>query len=140
MKIEQLTHECGQTLENALNSNLLGIMQDNSDEIRDAYPEGSFRQLFWEEQLCAATVKNACQIKWHPIMIQWCLNLKLLSSSAYHAMRTSGIMQLRSECTLRDYTNIFKIRLDSNMKLMPYWPLSRRSKSCQKTGNTAALT
>ena len=79
-----------------------------SDEIRDAYPEGSFRRLFWDEQLRAATVKNARQIRWHPMMIRWCLNLKLLSSSAYHAMRTSGIMQLPSEHTLRDYTNYFQ--------------------------------
>ena len=49
LKIEQLTQECGQTLDNALNSDLLGIMQDKSDEIRDAYPERSFKRLFWDE-------------------------------------------------------------------------------------------
>ena len=47
--IEPFNQECGQTLDNALNYDLLGIMQDNSDEIRDVYPEGSFRLLFWDE-------------------------------------------------------------------------------------------
>lgn len=47
------------------------------------------------------------QVRWHPVMIKWCLNLKLLSSSAYHASRTSGFVKLPSERTLRDYTNYF---------------------------------
>ena len=36
------------------------------------------------------------------------MNLKLLSSSAYHSLRTSGFMKLPSERTLRDYTHFFK--------------------------------
>ncbi len=51
---------------------------------------------------------NAKQMRWHPMMIRWCLNLKLLSSSAYHSLRTSGFIKLPSERTLRDYTNYFK--------------------------------
>ena len=33
---------------------------------------------------------------------------KLLSSAAYHAMRTSGFITLPSEITLRDYINYIK--------------------------------
>ena len=36
------------------------------------------------------------------------MNLKLLSSSAYHCLRTSGFVKLPSERTLRDYTHLFK--------------------------------
>lgn len=39
---------------------------------------------------------------------RWCLNLKLLSSSAYHCLRTSGFVKLPCERTLRDYTHVFK--------------------------------
>lgn len=39
---------------------------------------------------------------------RWCLNIKLLSSSAYHCLRTAGFIKLPSERTLRDYTHIFK--------------------------------
>ena len=38
-------------------------------------------------------------------MIKWCLSLKLLSSSCYNALRSSGLIKLPSERTLRDYTN-----------------------------------
>lgn len=36
------------------------------------------------------------------------MSLKLLSSAAYHSLRTSGFMKLPSERTLRDYTHFFK--------------------------------
>ena len=42
-------------------------------------------------------------------MIKWCLNLKLLSTSSYHALRTSGFVTLPSERTLRDYTSYFYV-------------------------------
>ena len=40
-------------------------------------------------------------------MNKWCLNLKLLSSAAYHSLRSSGFVKL-PERTLRDYTHFFK--------------------------------
>ena len=41
-------------------------------------------------------------------MVRWCLNLKLLSSAAYHSLRTSGFLTLPSERTLRDYSHFIK--------------------------------
>lgn len=35
-------------------------------------------------------------------------HIKMLSSSAYHALRTSGFVKLPSERTLRDYTHHFE--------------------------------
>ena len=86
---------------------MLGIMEEHTERVMAAYPEGSFARLFWEEQLKASSVADKRQVRWHPIMVKWCLNLKLLSSSAYHAMRSSGFLKLPSERTLRDYTNYF---------------------------------
>ena len=37
------------------------------------------------------------------MMIKWALHLKMLSSAAYNAARTSGFMSLPSERALRDY-------------------------------------
>ena len=41
-------------------------------------------------------------------MIRRCLNLKLISSGAYGALRSSGVLVLPSERTLRDYTHWVK--------------------------------
>ena len=37
---------------------------------------------------------------WHPMIIKWCLHLKVLSSAAYHAFQTSRFITLPSERTL----------------------------------------
>ena len=84
------------------------IMSDNVDQVHKAYSENSFARLLWDSQLKAATVKDHRQVRWHPLLIKWCLNLKLLSSSAYSAMRTSGFLTLPSERTLQDYVHHFK--------------------------------
>ena len=42
------------------------------------------------------------------MMIKWCLNLKWMSSSAYSALRTSGVLTLPSQRILRDYTHFIK--------------------------------
>lgn len=83
-------------------------MNENCERIKHTYPDGSFARLLWEEQLKSASVKDSRQIRWHPLMIKWCLNLKLISSAAYHAVCTSGFLRLPSERTLRDYTHYFK--------------------------------
>ena len=86
-KIKELTQEQGDDVDANLNANLLGIMNESCENIKRAYPEGSFARLFWEDQLKAASVKDARQICWHPLMIKWCLNLKLISSAAYVNVR-----------------------------------------------------
>ena len=66
-------------------------------------------KFFWQEQMHALSCKDSRQIRWHPLMIKWCLNIKLRSTSAYAAMRNSGFLKLPSERTLRDYTHWTKM-------------------------------
>ena len=57
----------------------------------------------------ALSFKDSRQIRWHPLMIKWCLNVKLRSTSAYAAMRNSGFLKLPRERTLQDYTHWTKM-------------------------------
>ena len=57
----------------------------------------------------ALSCNNARQMRWHPLMIKWCLNINLRSTAAYKAMRNSGFLKLPSERTLRDYTDWTKM-------------------------------
>lgn len=109
-KIQESSEVSGVCLDEALHFDLVNIMKEQDNSIKENFPEGSFRRLFWTEQMKAAVVKDARQMRWHPTMIRWCLNLKLLSTSAYHSLRISGFMKLPSERTLRDYTNFFPIK------------------------------
>ncbi len=51
------------------------------------------------------SLNNKKQMRWHPYMIRFALNLKYLSTSAYKAARLSGVINLPSERTLSDYTH-----------------------------------
>ena len=107
-RLEKIVQTHGETVDRALHDEFKTIMEENNDGICDAFPAGSFRRLFWEQQLKAATSKDPRSMRWHPMLIKWCLNLKLISSASYHALRTSGFITLPSERTLRDYSNFIK--------------------------------
>ncbi len=79
-KIKQAIEAEGDTVEKNLGSDLLNILNTNTEQINRAYPEGSFIEFSeWKEQLKA---KDPRQIRWHPAIIKWCINLQLISSGA----------------------------------------------------------
>lgn len=80
------------------------IMLSESAKVSSKYPPGSFQEKFWEQQLKAASCKDARGMRWHPLMIRWCLYLRHQSSSAYKTLRKSGVLMLPLQRTLRDYT------------------------------------
>ena len=86
-------------------------MSEFTDEIREHYTEESFRRLFWEQQLQALQTKDQRQIWWHLALIKWFLHLKFNSSSYYDALRSTGVLTLPSERTLRDYTHWIKSKV-----------------------------
>lgn len=105
-------------------------MNENTDSVRKVYAQRTYARLLWDEQLKATTAKEA-HVKQR--LIKWCLNLKLLSSSAYHALRTSGFLTLP---TLIDYVisrNVYNFNT-INLKTADYLPyngrqcISRKSK------------
>ena len=88
-----------------------GIMHDLNEEVTHSYPDGSFRKLFRDQQIQALNLKDKHQICWHPALIKWCLHIKCKSSSAYHAICSTGVLSLSSERTLSDYTQVVKERI-----------------------------
>ena len=115
--LENTTQRDGVSLSSDVHNTLFGVMKENAPKIEKAFPEGSFRQLFWRQQFEAASKTDARQMRWHPMMIKWCLYLKLRSSSTYHALRSSGCLTLPTERTLRDYTHYFKGSVGFQAKL-----------------------
>ena len=48
-KIQQLSSEYSDSLDSDFQQDLLSIMSENTEEVKAAFPEGSFRRLFWEQ-------------------------------------------------------------------------------------------
>ena len=95
----------GVSLDHELSSDFQSIVTQSNDDIAKQYPQDSFQQIFWDQHYEALTKKNPHQIQWHSAMIKWCLSLKLQSSSCYNTLRPSGVIQMPSDRTLRDYVN-----------------------------------
>ncbi len=55
--------------------------------------------------------KDRRQVRWHPLIIKWCLYLRHRSSGAYETLRNSGVLKLPSQRTLRDYTHYIRARV-----------------------------
>ena len=102
-KIEIIQEKEGVNIDESLEQDLQTIMEEKTSEIQETYPAGSFLRLFWDQQLMAIKSKERRQVRWHPMIIKWCLNLKFMSSRAYGALRS--VLSFPSERTLRDYTH-----------------------------------
>ena len=104
-RISTMTAQKGIEVDDLLHSDLELIMKEMDDDVQQQYEKDSFQRLFWEQQIKSIKLKDRRQVRWHPAIIKWCLNLKLISSGAYGALRSSGVLVLPSERTLRDYTH-----------------------------------
>lgn len=76
----------------------------NPGKVAAAHSPDSFQCIFWEQQRQASSLKKARSMKWHPLMIRWCLYLGHLSGGAYETLCETGVIKLPSQRTLRDYT------------------------------------
>ena len=85
-------------------ADIASIVADVSPAVEE-FPPDSPQRIFWEQQKQYSQLKYKRQMRWHPLVIRFALNLKYLSSSAYRAMHRSGVISLPSECTLSDYTH-----------------------------------
>ncbi len=94
----------GVQLKGEISMNMASIMKEEHNTVRKTYPPDSFQMIFWNQQKQAAE-RSPKGMRWHPLMIKWCIYLRHLSSKSYETLRESGCVSLPSQRTLRDYTN-----------------------------------
>lgn len=104
-KIKEILSEKAVEVDNQLHEGLNKIMDENARQVHEKYEEGSFHRLFWDEQT-SNMAKFPTQRRWHPMLIRWCLHLRMLSSRAYDAVR--NVLSLPSGRTLQDYTHFIQ--------------------------------
>ena len=116
-QVKKLIDENAIVVEDDLDEALAEIVTEKSPFVASSYEEGSFAYIFWDAQQKATAIRNSKSIRWHPLMIRWCLYLRHLSSSAYEAIRESGVIKLPSQRTLRDYTYYTKATVGFSVDL-----------------------
>ena len=78
-----------------LESHIVGNTGSESD---------SFFLLLLQDQAKALNMPSR-QMRWHPMVLKWCLRLYCKSLSTYSELRDSGFLRLPSGRTLSDYKN-----------------------------------
>ena len=104
-KLALAIEENGILIDESMNGDLTKIRNECADKVTAEHPDGSLTRVFWDQQLKAASCKDQRQMRWHPLMVKWCLYLRHQSSSAYETICQLGCISLPSQCTLRDYTH-----------------------------------
>lgn len=97
MKAEIATN--GISIDSTLANDIDSIMSQNKENITP------FMSLFYEQQKMA---REKGSMRYHPMIIRFCLSLVSKSASSYDELRSSGILKLPSRRTLRDYRNAIK--------------------------------
>ena len=80
------------------NNNLTSIIAENSNKLTP------FVNLFWLQQKTLFKSSNK-GVRFHPMLIRFCLSLWSKPSSAYEELRNSNVLILPSSRTLQDYKN-----------------------------------
>ena len=107
-KLDQVFQLQAVDVDKDMAGDLKTIMEEEEEQIFSDHLEGSFPHIFWSQQKEAARSKDMRGMRWHPLMIKWCIYLRHQSAKAYETLRRSGCVMLPSQRTLRDYSHAVK--------------------------------
>ena len=88
-----------------VDEDLGGFIVKRMDECK-ANTVSPFMKLFWEQR--RALIGKGTGVRYHPMIIRFCLSLAAKPVSAYDELRSSKILTLPTRRTLRDYKNVAK--------------------------------
>ena len=95
-KLEKLTESQGVDVDRDLQDDLCSIVRDERGAIAKQQSQAALK--------AAKSSKKDCRgMRWHPLMIRWCLLLRHQSQKAYKNARE--VLAFPSQRTLRDYTH-----------------------------------
>ena len=130
-RLEKLAETSGVTVDEQMCGDLKQIIASEGEKMMDKLDANSFQHTFWKQQVMAASKGNARGIRWHPLMIRWCIYLRHLSQSAYETLRQSKCIILPSQRTLRDYTHHLKPTIGYSSKVDEQLYQAANIKDCE---------
>ena len=82
-KIDKLIANKAVRLQDSDSADISHIVTEVSPIVEDAYPLNSPQHIFWDQQKRYNSAKDKRQMRWHPLVVRFALNLKYLSGTAY---------------------------------------------------------
>ena len=116
-KLQKELHKSSVPVDDTLNKDLTSIMSK-----ADPSKLSPFMKFFWEEQQ-KYIQSSSTGVRYHPMVIRYCLSLAAKSSSAYEDLRYNektgtGFLILPSQRRLRDYKNYIHPERGFNSKII----------------------
>ena len=84
-----------------LSASLQQVMEEDTKKIEDHFPPDTFGHLFWQQQKKMLNKADARGNRWHPMIIKWCINMRMASGKAYNILRK--VLRLPHDTTLKSY-------------------------------------
>ena len=102
----RLIEKEGISLEEEDATDLSAIFNEVGPTVNKSYPPDSPQRNLLGSTVEVQQPEKQGQMRWHPLVVRFALNLKYVPTSAYRAIRQGGIINLPSERTLSDYTHL----------------------------------
>ena len=122
-KIEMLQRDAKKLLERDSinfslweNAAISDMVEEMQTEMLSHFEKDSFQDIFFKEQIKFNKLKDKRSMRWHPVVIRWCLFVKNKSASAYEGIR--AFLPLPSPRTLYDYTHYTESGLGFREKVL----------------------
>ena len=106
-KVSRLVEKQGITVDEKLHGDLKNIIQSKGGKRMKGGESNTFQHISGSSK-SMQHLKRMLGMRWHPLMIKWCIYLRYLSQGAYETLRKSNCITLPSQRTLRDYTHHYK--------------------------------
>ena len=79
-KVKKLLNDQAVPLQDDDAADIVHLIADVSPVVKEKFAEDSPQKVFWEEQVKYNSLKDKRQMRWHPLIIRFGLNLKYLSN------------------------------------------------------------
>ncbi|XP_035662524.1 uncharacterized protein LOC118406544 [Branchiostoma floridae] len=100
--VEKAVEKEGCHVKESQHAFLQTMLKTGNDKMQ--FQDNSPQQFLYEQQLKQAQQHDARTMRWHPMMIRWCLSIFYQSPAAYDTIRNSGFLYLPHRTTLQQYS------------------------------------
>jgi len=130
VKVADMILKEGEILEKQKHDEMLKLF--NSQEC--SFEPDSPQWLLWQQQKEQASKKNSRSMRWHPLIIRWCLSIYHTSPAAYKQISSKKLqfMKLPHINTLKKYTNFTQAKTGINPDIISQLIVDAKLDTCEE--------
>lgn len=98
----------GVQLQDSESSEMKDFMAVCREDVERSFSDENCFQRLFSDQQCKYANSGRNGMRWHPMIIRWCLYIRSKSGEAYNSVRDTGFIKLPSARTLFDYSHFTK--------------------------------